>query len=85
MIEPTKHEQLKQNLLVIGSEIINVVRNSPANIEDIYQKFKINSSESPLEKLYDALTFLWLLDFITIENGLVSLNIKKDVSEKTLF
>jgi uncharacterized membrane protein len=85
MIEPTKHEQLKQNILVIGSEIIRFIRNSPANLEEVYQLFKKDYNESQIDKFYDAITFLWLLNFIHIEDGLISLTRPYDVSEKTLF
>jgi hypothetical protein len=85
MIEPTKHERLKQNVLVVGSEIIRVVRNAPYNIEEVYQLFKKEYRELDLDKFYDALTFLWLFDFIKIEDGLISLTRPYNVSEKTLF
>ena len=85
MIEPTKHEDLKQNLLVIGGEILKTIRKDSLNVEDIYQEVKSELKESSLEIFYDAITLLWLLDFIKVNQGLIQLNKLDDVSEKTLF
>ena len=85
MIEPTKHEDLKQNLLVIGGEIIRVIKHQSMNIEDAYQQVKKTLSECSLDHFYDSVTFLWMLNFIQINQGILQLNKKENVSQETLF
>lgn len=86
MIYPTKHEDLKQNLLVIGSEIIKAVRYSDHNIEEVYQLSKQELNQITLDSYYDALTFLWLMGFIEIQEGVIVIKKSiKDVSQETLF
>jgi hypothetical protein len=85
MILPTKHEDLKQNLLVVGSEIIKAVRHESENLEEVFQLLKKNRIDASLEKFHDALTLLWLLNFIELENGIIKIIRSQNVSEKDLF
>ena len=66
MLIPSRYENLKNNLLVIGGEVIEKLRKKPYNIDVLYNVLKrgrnINS-----EQYYDVLTFLWLSDII--KNG----------------
>lgn len=69
MIIPTKHENLNRNLLVIGADIIKLLKqNESLTIEEIFQKIKTPNDIS-LDKLYDSILYLWLLNFILLDNN----------------
>lgn len=59
MIIPNKYENLEKSLLVIGANIINILKNKPYNIEELFTKLK-NYNQISLEQFYDTLLFLWL-------------------------
>ncbi len=63
MIIPSKYENLNKNILVIGSEIINLLKNQSFNIENLYQKIKKKKNIN-FDTYYDTLTFLWLSEII---------------------
>lgn len=63
MIIPSKYENLNQNILVIGSEIINLLKKQSFNIENLYQKIKKKKNIN-FDTYYNTLTFLWLSEII---------------------
>ena len=63
MIIPSKYENLNKNILVIGSEIINLLKKQSFNIENLYQKIKKKKNIN-FDTFYDTLTFLWLSEII---------------------
>lgn len=70
MIIPNKYENLKKSLLVIGANIINILKNKPYNVEELFTKLK-NYNQISLEQFYDTLLFLWLADIVQAnESGL---------------
>lgn len=72
MIKPNKHEDLNYNILVLGADIIKLLKEESLTIEDVYQKIKHNK-EINLERVFDALLFLFIYNFIDIQNGLITL------------
>ena len=74
MIFPTKHENLEKNLLVLGSDIIYILKKDKQNIEDLFQKIKVKKNAS-LDQFYNTITFLWLSDIIDQDN--FSIKLKK--------
>ncbi|MDD2224749.1 MAG: hypothetical protein PHP97_01125 [Candidatus Shapirobacteria bacterium] len=73
MLLPTKHEILKNNELVIGAKIINLLsKKTSVNITDLFEEtVKIDSIS--LNQFYDTLTFLWLADIVILEKFKVQL------------
>jgi Fe2+ or Zn2+ uptake regulation protein len=63
MIIPSKYENLNKNVLVIGSQIIELLKKQAYNIENLYQKLK-NINDISFDTYYDTLTFLWLSEII---------------------
>ena len=59
MIIPSKYENLNKNVIVIGSEIIKLLKIQSYNIEKLYQQIK-KKVDISFDTYYDALTFLWL-------------------------
>ena len=63
MIIPSKYENLNKNVLVIGSQIIELLKKQAYNIENLYQKLK-KINDISFDTFYDTLTFLWLSEII---------------------
>ncbi|OFY22721.1 MAG: hypothetical protein A2W98_05375 [Bacteroidetes bacterium GWF2_33_38] len=76
MLIPTKHENLQQNILVVGAVIITFLKKKSYNIEALFQKIK-NGKNVSLDQYYNTLVFLWLSDIIELEEFYIKL--KKDV------
>lgn len=74
MLLPTKHENLEKNLLVLGSDIIFILKKEKQNIENLFQKIK-NKKSVNIDQFYNALTFLWLAEII--EQDDFNLKLKK--------
>lgn len=64
MLLPTKHQDLNNNILVLGADILYLLKKDSYTPEEIFQKLK-NEKNVTLEYLFDALTFLWLIESIT--------------------
>lgn len=78
MLIPTKHENLNQNIMVIGANILLHLKKKNLNIEILFQKIKSEKTIS-LEQFYNTLLFLWLAELIDHEDYLISLK-NKNVS-----
>jgi hypothetical protein len=76
MLFPTKHENLNNNLLVIGAEIISLLRKQPYNVEELYQMLKKEKGIN-LDQYFNCLTFLWLADILIQENFVLNLSDRK--------
>lgn len=76
MLIPSKHERLEKNLLVIGADILSLLKkNKTYNIEKLFQNLKCIKSVN-LDQYYNAITFLWLSDIVMIDEYSISLKIK---------
>lgn len=68
MLLPTKHENLKKNMLVIGADIIRFLkRNGESPVEIVFLSLKLDK-EISIDYYFDTVVYLWLADFITLEN-----------------
>lgn len=76
MLIPSKHEKLERNTLVIGADILTLLKKSNLSVESLFDSLKIRKSLS-LDDLYHSLLFLWLSDVIILEQNLVKLKDKK--------
>lgn len=67
MLIPSKHERLEKNLLVIGGDILTILKKRKIwNIEDLFQNLKKVKSVN-LNQYYNTITFLWLSDIIQVD------------------
>lgn len=67
MLVPTKHEDLKLNVLVLGAAVMKVLKKQSHNIESLFLAIRAEQP-IPIEAYFDTLLFLWLGDLIEIEN-----------------
>jgi len=80
MLIPNKYENINDNLLVIGSNLISLLKKNPYNIEDLF-KFVNKEREKKLlhqinlDQYFNALTFLWLADLIVLNEFQIILSI----------
>lgn len=76
MLIPSKHEQLEKNLLVIGGDILNILKKRKIwNIETLFQNLKEVKSVN-LNQYYNSITFLWLSDIIQVDEYNISIKQK---------
>lgn len=66
MLIPSKHEKLDRNILVIGSDILNLLKSRGFNVETLFQDIKRLKSIG-LDQYYNTITFLWLSGFINLK------------------
>ena len=77
MLIPSKYENINYNLLVIGANIIKLLKKKPYNIHDLFHKMQ-QIDELNLEQYFNTLTFLWLAEIINKDLYQISLNKKYD-------
>ena len=75
MLTPTKHQDLNNNILVIGAEVLYLVKKKDYTIEELFQKSKVNFKIN-LELYFDVLTFLWLIGSIAINEKTITIILK---------
>ena len=76
MLIPSKHERLEKNLLVIGGDILGILKKRTIwNIEELFQNLKELKSIN-LNQYYNSITFLWLADIILVDEYNISLKKK---------
>lgn len=76
MLIPTRHENLNQNLLVLGSDIIAIFKKrawKPWNLEDLLQTLQ-KQKEVSVSQFYDALLLLWLMDIVELSDYQVKIS-----------
>jgi len=79
MLIPSKHERLEKNLLVIGGDILAILKKRTIwNIEELFQNLKEIKSVN-LNQYYNSITFLWLSDVIKVDKYNISLKQKNDI------
>lgn len=66
MLIPTKHEKLNINLIVIGADLIALIKKNPYNLETLFNELK-NCKNINLEQFYNTLTFLWLANIVNLD------------------
>jgi len=76
MIKPTKHQKLKTNILVVGAEILILLKKEELLIEELFIKTSKKTSIA-LDLFLDTITYLWLMNFINIKKEIVKLNVPK--------
>lgn len=71
MLIPTKHQELKSNTLVLGADILFLIKNDEINLDDLYKKLIIEKNID-LDSFFDGITFLWLIEAINFQENKVS-------------
>jgi hypothetical protein len=74
MLLPGKHENLTNNILVVGADILKILKDGSYNLEEIFQNIKRHYNEVSLDRILDCIAYLWLCDFIIFEDNLITLN-----------
>jgi hypothetical protein len=65
MLIPTSYENLHKNTLIIGADIIRLLKQKDYNIEALFNELKkLNSIH--LNQFYNTLLFLWLVGIIEL-------------------
>jgi hypothetical protein len=65
MLIPTSYENLHKNNLIIGADIINLLKQKDYNIEALFNEVKKLKS-THLNQFYNTLVFLWLANIIEL-------------------
>jgi hypothetical protein len=71
MILPNKYEDLKNTPLVIGKDIILLLRKKNFSLFDLYSKLSVKIN---IDTYFDILTFLYAADLISFNNNIIYLN-----------
>lgn len=71
MILPNKYEDLKNTPLIVGKDIILLLRKKQFNLFELYSKLPVNIN---IDTYFDILTFLYAADLISFNNNIVYLN-----------
>lgn len=72
MLIPSKHEKLEKNILVLGSDLLGLLKRRSYNVESLFQDIKQVKPLS-LDEYYNTLIFLWLTGFIKLHQHQVIL------------
>ncbi len=88
MLIPNKYENINDNLLVIGSNLVSVLKHRPHNIEDLFkavnkEREKKNLHQINLDQYFNALTFLWLAELIVLNEFQIFINLNKSREDDT--
>lgn len=76
MLIPTKHENLEKNIIVLGADVLRYIKsNGNSSIECIFQYLKPRK-DITIDLLFDVVTYLWIVGFVKLEDGLLSINKK---------
>lgn len=73
MLIPNKHENLQKSTIVLGANIIALLKKKDYNIEDLFQELKKTCQELSLNQYYNVLTFLWLTNCIDLREFTIKL------------
>jgi len=71
MIIPTKHQNIIYNPLVLGADILFILRHGELTIEELFQNLK-KQINIDLDIFYDTLTYLWLIESIKIKANIIT-------------
>lgn len=88
MLIPNKYENINDNLLVIGSNLVSMLKQRPYNIEVLFKSVNKeredkNLHQINLDQYFNALTFLWLAEIITLNEFQIFINQNKSREDDT--
>jgi len=67
MLIPSKHEKLDNNVLVLGADLLGLLKRKSHNVESLFQDAKRIKTLS-LDQYYNTLTFLWSSGLIELQH-----------------
>ena len=73
MLIPSKYEDLNNNPIVVGSEIIRKLKKREYDVELLYTEIDSYYSIG-FDNFLNVLTYLWLADVINCDNSILQLN-----------
>ena len=77
MLVPSKYENLEKSLLVLGGEIISLLKKDIYDIESLFQKLNgLKDGGINLDQYYNVISFLWCAEIVTLDNYLIFLRKK---------
>lgn len=87
MIIPQSENDLTLNILVLGGEIIKIIKNSKSVmiIEDVMRKFLDFDTRRTPNQFLDALTLLFVTQLVEIQGYRIKLKSKNDYTQMPLF
>ncbi len=78
MFIPNKHENLHKSTIVLGADIITSLKKKDCNIEALFQELKQSfQKDISLNQYYNAITFLWLVEAVDLQEFTIKLKGKK--------
>lgn len=77
MIVPSKYENLEDSWIMLGYEILKLLKKKPSlNIELVYKKINMQHQNTiSLNKYFDVVMFLWLGEMIEVSEYHLSLKV----------
>lgn len=88
MLVPQPESDLSLGLLVVGADIIKILKekhNEPMYVEDLFKKFIKHDSRRTFNLFIDTLTFLYTIGAIKEKDYKVVLKYGSGFTQKTLF
>lgn len=88
MLVPQPESDLSMGLIVVGADIIKILKENkkePMFIEDLFKKFIKHDSRRTFNLFIDALTFLYTIDIIKEKDYRVILRYGRNTTQTTLF
>lgn len=84
MIIPSKEETVSNNLLVQGAQVLRVLKGGAITIDELRGAYvtKLHPIAPTMERIFDILTYLYIVGFVTVDGAYVALN-KTVVSHDT--
>ncbi len=71
MIIPTKHQNLEENLISIGAELLRKIKKKDIFIEDLFNYFKEKFPMVNLDNFFLCVTFLWLINSVDVREEII--------------
>lgn len=68
-----KYTDINRNHLVLGADFLKSLKKRAYSTEELFQEFK-RSKGVDLNSFLDLVTLLWLLDLVTLDKDVLSLN-----------
>ena len=72
MLIPSKHEKLDKNVLVLGADLLGLLKHRSYNVESLFQDANRIKSLN-LDQYYNTLTFLWVTGLVELQQHQVIL------------
>jgi len=72
MLLTGKYDNINRNYIVIGADIVKVLKKNPLKVEDLFQKCK-KESRLDIDQFLDVITFLWVSGLVLLDEWTLSL------------